>query len=159
VSGACVRSPWQLPLAPGAPLPDAKPYTISHQPLGFSLSPGDPVTVSWPDRGRMIHGTVIESTDDHTTIQLPEDATEYADDDVQLMAIARERLRAGLARNSSISSQTVRRDDEGGCNACSGGSYETVTLVELRSIGFRLCDECRKTLVEQLATPYAIAAV
>ena len=158
MSGCC-RSETQLTMAPGAPVPGAEPYVISHQPLGFTLRPGDPVTVSWPGRGRMVHGTVIDSDDSHTTIKLPEDVTEYADDEAQLMAVARERLRAGLERFSSISSQTVRRDDEGGCNACTGGSYETVTLVELRSIAFRLCNECRKTLVEQLATPYVIAAV
>lgn len=158
MSGRC-RSKTQLTMAPGAPVPGAEPYVIGHQPLGFTLRHGDPVTVSWPGRGRMIHGTVIDSDDRHTTIKLPEDVTEYADDEAQLMAIASERLRAGLARNGSISSETVRRDDDGGCNACSGGSYETVTLVTLRSIGFRLCDECRKTLVAQLATPYTIAAV
>lgn len=54
-------------------------------------------------------------------------------------------------RRSFVSSQTVRRDEDGGCNACTGGSYETVTLVVLRSIEFRLCDECRESLSRMLA--------
>jgi len=121
---------------------------IRHGKLDFILDTGDPAAVTFGGVPRV--GRVLTSTPGETTVVFESPVIEAADDDAQLMAIASERLHAGLARNSSISSQTVRRDDEGGCNACTGGSYETVTLVELRSIGFRLCDECRKTLVEQL---------
>ena len=147
---------------------------IRHGKLDFVLDAGDPITVTRDGATRT--GRVLTSSAGTTVISFetepdpdpfrsvigPERVVWTADPEEPpvTMSPAPEGARwsfgivppVARGRTGSITSQTVRVEDEGRCNACTGGSYETVTLVELRSIGFRLCDECRKTLVEQLAS-------
>lgn len=144
---------------------------IRHGKLDIELDAGDPITVT--RNGVTRHGRVITSSGGTTVISFepdpdpfrsvigPEPVVWTADEEEPpMMSPAPEGARwsfglvppVARGRTGSITSQTVRVEDEGRCNACSGGIYETVTLVELRSIAFRLCNECRKTLVEQLAS-------
>lgn len=51
---------------------------------------------------------------------------------------------------SFINLRSATREEVGGCNGCTAKT-ETVTLVVLRSIEFRLCDECRESLSRMLA--------
>ena len=40
---------------------------------------------------------------------------------------------------------------EGACNMClNKDSYEEVTIIEMRSLSFRLCDKCKKLLKDIL---------
>ncbi len=50
-----------------------------------------------------------------------------------------------------ISANRRHRQDAGSCNACSGQKfYQVVTEITLRTLTFRLCDECRKELKRKL---------
>ncbi len=52
---------------------------------------------------------------------------------------------------ASISANRRHRQDAGSCNACNGDRYyQVVTEVTLRTLTFRLCDECRKALKRKL---------
>jgi len=55
------------------------------------------------------------------------------------------------ARESSIACSIRSREAEGSCNACQCRDQETVVLVEMKTMSFRVCERCAKELRAKLA--------
>jgi len=55
------------------------------------------------------------------------------------------------ARESSIACSIRSREQEGSCNACQCRDQETVVLVEMKTLSFRVCERCAKELRAKLA--------
>jgi hypothetical protein len=54
------------------------------------------------------------------------------------------------ARESSIACSIRSREQEGSCNACQCRDEETVVLVEMKTLSFRVCERCAKELRKKL---------
>jgi hypothetical protein len=50
-----------------------------------------------------------------------------------------------------ITIEEGRREEEGSCNACHRRDTPLVTVVNLRTLSFRLCEDCTTDLLHKLA--------